>query len=31
MPANFDDVLTIDEHGCLAPAGPLELAEARRC
>jgi hypothetical protein len=25
MPANFDDVLTIDEHGCLTPAGPLEL------
>jgi hypothetical protein len=27
MPANFDDKLTIDEHGCLSPAGPLNLAE----
>ena len=27
MPANFDDKLTIDGHGCLSPAGPLELAE----
>jgi hypothetical protein len=26
MPGNFDDVLTINDHGCLTPAGPLELA-----
>lgn len=25
MPPNFDNVLTIDEHECLSPAGPLEL------
>jgi hypothetical protein len=26
MPRSFDDVLPIDEHGCLSPAGPLDLA-----
>jgi hypothetical protein len=28
MPSgNFDDTLTIDGHGCVAPAGPMELAD----
>ncbi|MCA1439454.1 hypothetical protein I6F07_04310 [Ensifer sp. IC4062] len=27
MPANFDNMLTIDGHGCISPAGPLELRE----
>jgi hypothetical protein len=27
MPANFDPKLKINHHGCLTPAGPLELAE----
>jgi hypothetical protein len=27
MPGSFDKELTIDEHGCLKPRGPLELAE----
>jgi hypothetical protein len=26
MPPNFDDVLVINDHGCLTPAGPLVLA-----
>ena len=26
MPVNFDSPLTINDHGCLSPAGPLELA-----
>jgi hypothetical protein len=26
MPPNFDEELTIDEHGCLTPKGPLDLA-----
>jgi hypothetical protein len=26
MPVNFDNVLMINDHGCLTPAGPLELA-----
>ncbi|WP_331372731.1 hypothetical protein [Sinorhizobium chiapasense] len=25
MPGSFDDELAIDEHGCISPAGPLEL------
>jgi hypothetical protein len=25
MTASFDDELLIDEHGCLSPAGPLDL------
>ncbi|WP_119302018.1 hypothetical protein [Dongia deserti] len=26
MPPNFDDKLTINDHGCLTPKGPLGLA-----
>ena len=26
MPGSFDEELTIDEHGCLTPSGPLGLA-----
>ena len=27
MPRNFDSPLTINDHGCITPAGPLDLAE----
>ncbi len=30
MPPNFDDKLTIDHHGCVTPAGPLELDKGEK-
>lgn len=30
MPGSFDNPLTIDEHGCLTPSGPLGLADGER-